>query len=239
MGEYYLIHGQLYSEDELYHHGVKGQKWGVRRYQNKDGSLTDAGKKRLVKDITSRKANLFDAQKMAKDVILNDTDLAKWRTSQAYKNAANAKLEYEDAKRKYYDKQEPVWRKVVSDTAKKHGQYEDLIRAGDKKKIAEFDKDYDALLDKRFKQHGIYDLERDKDRKYDSFLDAHETFKKETRSFVENYLGKYGDVSLKGFGSAVYKGRDIVDRVKVADVFVEAYADIDHVSRRIYYSHRD
>lgn len=33
--------------NELYHHGVKGQKWGVRRYQNKDGSLTSAGKARL------------------------------------------------------------------------------------------------------------------------------------------------------------------------------------------------
>lgn len=31
---------------ELYHYGVMGQKWGVRRYQNKDGSLTPAGKKR-------------------------------------------------------------------------------------------------------------------------------------------------------------------------------------------------
>lgn len=32
--------------NELIHHGIKGQKWGVRRYQNKDGSLSDAGKKR-------------------------------------------------------------------------------------------------------------------------------------------------------------------------------------------------
>ena len=32
--------------NELYHHGILGQKWGVRRYQNKDGTLTAAGKKR-------------------------------------------------------------------------------------------------------------------------------------------------------------------------------------------------
>lgn len=30
----------------LCHHGVKGQKWGIRRYQNRDGTWTDAGKKR-------------------------------------------------------------------------------------------------------------------------------------------------------------------------------------------------
>ena len=32
--------------DCIIHHGVKGQRWGVRRYQNEDGSLTNAGKKR-------------------------------------------------------------------------------------------------------------------------------------------------------------------------------------------------
>lgn len=43
---------QYSYRDELYHHGIKGQKWGVRRYQNEDGSLTAVGKKRYADNYT-------------------------------------------------------------------------------------------------------------------------------------------------------------------------------------------
>lgn len=39
----------MYEENTLSHHGIKGQKWGVRRFQNSDGSLTDEGKRRYNK----------------------------------------------------------------------------------------------------------------------------------------------------------------------------------------------
>lgn len=51
----------------LIHHGIKGQKWGVRRYQNEDGTLTDAGKARYYDDYTPKK----DPTKMTDKELAN------------------------------------------------------------------------------------------------------------------------------------------------------------------------
>lgn len=52
---------------ELCHHGILGMKWGVRKFQNKDGSLTAAGRKRYDTDIKSAEQRVQKAKADAKE----------------------------------------------------------------------------------------------------------------------------------------------------------------------------
>ena len=54
------------NEEYLAHHGIKGQKWGIRRFQNPDGTLTEAGKKQQALDGIPRSTRR-DAKKDAKE----------------------------------------------------------------------------------------------------------------------------------------------------------------------------
>lgn len=58
----------LTSDGELYHWGIKGMKWGVRRYQNADGSLTEKGKKRYERDAREKGYDKKDGDTYYKNV---------------------------------------------------------------------------------------------------------------------------------------------------------------------------
>ena len=118
---------KVIREDELYHHGIKGQKWGVRRFQNPDGTLTSAGRKRYgdgnSRDASSdsgKKKGLTEGQKKALKVgaaIVGTTAVAALA---AYSGSS-------------YVKQAKSIVKDLNDYAQYHGMLQDeLYRQNDK-----------------------------------------------------------------------------------------------------------
>jgi hypothetical protein len=127
------------TDDFLMHHGIKGQKWGVRRFQNEDGSLTSAGKRRLAQtsdsdtrdrlvrghDTSVRLAKEYadDAKKHAKQLKFGqayaDRRLSKESARKAARNARKiAKID---------DKAEADARKAIKDQRKHYAKNASLL----------------------------------------------------------------------------------------------------------------
>lgn len=137
MSEYYL------TKDELYHHGVKGQKWGVRNYQNEDGSYKPGAEGRYNPDSSSgsSRSKMLDAKAKYKssykeysksyDKAINAGAYArlitkKGRAEQARREddlynkanaASRAREEYKQAKKEY--KQSDEYKADRKETIKK------------------------------------------------------------------------------------------------------------------------
>lgn len=96
--------------DYLVHHGIKGQKWGIRRYQNPDGTLTAAGRSRRSEN-AYRSTIRKDAREFSKTPSAELTEEQQQRyldmfndVKNSSKRVQNARAKYENAK-DYYDRQ--------------------------------------------------------------------------------------------------------------------------------------
>ena len=70
----------------LVHHGIKGMRWGVRRFQNKDGTLTEAGKRRLWN--SDKKIRIDNSGRMHPDDVIRGTHQLRSEAASDFKNAA-------------------------------------------------------------------------------------------------------------------------------------------------------
>lgn len=103
--------------DELYHHGVKGQKWGVRRFQNKDGSLTVEGKNRYYNSEgkkTPEGKMLEERSKNAQSAVSGARSVTAG--AQKISNMAN------EQPRNRYDKREPLTQDEIDSMSNKELQ---------------------------------------------------------------------------------------------------------------------
>ena len=88
----------LINNEVLQHHGILGQKWGIRRFQNKDGSLTKLGRKRLGKDATK-------LGELKTEIARNTRDSYAFRKNpQFVADYENKKVENEKKYNELYDK---------------------------------------------------------------------------------------------------------------------------------------
>lgn len=107
-----------YNSESLVHYGIRGMRWGVRRYQSKDGSLTPAGKRRLSKDYTKR-------MKRVSSYIVKSHNS---RNLQSYDKAADYMKS--GGKKEFDRKQE---KKYGKDFANRDGYVDDYFRLFDEK----------------------------------------------------------------------------------------------------------
>lgn len=88
--------------NELYHHGIKGQKWGIRRFQNKDGSFTPAGRKRYS----------ISRNKDGVQVIKKGSEMHRVTTNPNSQRKGHAYVSFMDADVKGYQHEITEWRAV-------------------------------------------------------------------------------------------------------------------------------
>ena len=110
-------------QNELTHHGIKGMKWGIRRFQNKDGSLTSAGRRRYDEPNIRRK----EVVKKAENVNTTVSKGSKPKEPKKYKIPENKSLHRLKLEEKYM--QNGMTREQAEQAAAKRIRTEKFVAA--------------------------------------------------------------------------------------------------------------
>ena len=100
---------KLLSDEELYHYGILGQKWGIRRYQNADGTLTSEGRERML-----ARARKYESKA---NTTIGESNSAKRKRAKLNQKAKDARYEVKksDLKKARLKKSENNAKRSVKD----------------------------------------------------------------------------------------------------------------------------
>lgn len=136
--------GSFVSINELQHSGIKGMKWGIRRYQNKDGSLTPAGRKRYTN----------------KDGSLNEKGKKYLANEQARLKAEKAKMTNQKRTDAKLDKLDQM-RKENEALKAKTGDPDDVVQTSKKKPASDMsDKELQDKVNRLRNEDAYNDLSK-------------------------------------------------------------------------------
>lgn len=200
----------------LAHHGVKGQKWGVRRYQNADGSLTSAGRKRLGYPMTKKQVK--KAIRTAKRAERKRT--GEWMTTG--KNMTRVDKAFSKAKRedqtlkeidtrrglagKQMDKAQSIINEKKKDIDKARIMKETLIKAQNDPSFSrdarrELERHYIADKETAKVSQEVITKQKELLAKAKNKYDAEDTaYYKRTQQIGKQYVRSYKEAAVKDLG---------------------------------------
>lgn len=190
--------GYYYDDDTLQHHGIKGQKWGVRRFQNTDGSLTSKGKSRY-----GDTSDLYKAKKSARSEAIQsrrERMKARMEFGRALHDEPSKLKETRDFQNKMLVKKSDDWDKSIAKSKEKQQAYKDAKKAynDEYKKNLEETRSKATLKDKLLYNDATRNRAAKLMTKYKdmSYEKATKTAQKEANRNTAIVLGAYGAVAV-------------------------------------------